>query len=106
MHGDFAGTALALRRSPMGACATSTRGYARREPEKDVLYRVVAANVEIFVAAASSADAAGIPRHVRRGDGRRRRLIGERTAIFRKPEHHVRAPSPLSRKRALWLLRL
>ena len=40
--------------------------YARREPEKDVLYRVVAANVESFAAAAHNADAAGLPRHVKR----------------------------------------
>ena len=50
----------------MGASGTPARVYARREPEKDVLYRVVAANVETFAAAAHSADAAGLPRHVKR----------------------------------------
>jgi len=50
----------------MGASTTPARVYARREPEKDVLYRVVAANVETFAAAAHNADAAGLPRHVKR----------------------------------------
>ena len=50
----------------MGALGTPPRVYARREPEKEVLYRVVAANVETFVATASSADASGLPRHVKR----------------------------------------
>ena len=50
----------------MGAFSAATRVYARREPEKDVLYRVVQGKVETFLQGTETAEHAGLPPHVRR----------------------------------------
>jgi hypothetical protein len=42
------------------------RVYARREPERDVLYRVLQEHVATFLQGTESDDSAGLPRHVRR----------------------------------------
>ena len=42
------------------------RVYARREPEKDLLYRLVQEHLETFLQGTQSDEHAGLPRHVRR----------------------------------------
>jgi hypothetical protein len=50
----------------MGVAYNVGRVYARREPERDVLYRVLQEHVATFLQGTESDDSAGLPRHVRR----------------------------------------
>ena len=50
----------------MGVSCAKIRVYALREPEKDVLYRVIQEHLETFLQGTQSSDHAGLPRHVRR----------------------------------------
>jgi hypothetical protein len=60
----------------MGVAYNVGRVYAWREPERDVLYRVLQEHVATFLQGTESDEHAGLPRHVRR------EFFGYSTAAF------------------------